>query len=43
MSDPAGKLKTPKFKKLRGKPGEYFKEFSALPIMFRCFETQNVG
>lgn len=32
MSDSAGKLKTPKFKKLRGKPGEYLKELSALPI-----------
>lgn len=32
MSDSAGKLKTPKFKKLRGKLWEYLKEFSALPI-----------
>ncbi|MFO2486053.1 hypothetical protein SCJ60_12340 [Legionella pneumophila serogroup 9] len=32
MNNSAGKLKTPKFKKLRGKLGEYLKEFSALPI-----------
>ncbi|WP_161513916.1 hypothetical protein [Legionella pneumophila] len=32
MSDSVGKLKTPKFKKFRGKLGEYLKEPSALPI-----------
>lgn len=32
MNDSADKLKTPKFKKLRGKPGGYLKELSALPI-----------